>query len=237
MRRRPRRIRRTADAARAAILAAAQRRLLAGGPDALRLQEIAADVGISHPAILHHFGNREGLVEAVVEQTMREMQAALMRMPTPRDDTGTDLPVRVERTVAYFEQTHRVASEYGYARLLAWLALSRRDAQSVFDKTFTAFPRAIHEQRVSRRRAQGLPVPALEDTLFGTATIMFALIGEALFWNVLPRAMGLPADRRLRRRYLRWLARLIESYEPEPAEAETAGKEAAPTTGRMRPRG
>jgi AcrR family transcriptional regulator len=229
-----RRIRRTADAARAAILAAAQRRLLAGGPDALRLQEIAADVGISHPAVLHHFRSREGLVEAVVEQTMRDMQAAFMHMPRLRDAAGTDLPARVERTAAYFEETHRVASDYGYARLLAWLALSRRDAQSLFDETFTAFPRAIHEQRVDRRRARGLPLPALEDTLFGTATIMFALIGEALFWDVLPRAMGLPAGRKVQRRYLRWLARLIEIYEPEPAE--TAGERAVPTGGRTRPR-
>ncbi len=51
---------------RGAILDAAERRLIDGGPDAVRLEKIAADAGVSHPAILHHFGSREGLVEAIV---------------------------------------------------------------------------------------------------------------------------------------------------------------------------
>ena len=216
-----RRLRRTAEAARAAILAAAQRRLLAAGPDGLRLQEIAADVGVSHPAILHHFGSREGLVKAVVEHTMRDMQAALVRVAEqPRDPSRSDLDARVDRTAAYLEESHRVAAEFGYGRLLAWLAINGRDVQLLPDQALTAFPRAIHEQRVSRRRAEGLPIPALEDTLFGTATLMFALLGEALFWALIPRALGLPVGKDVRRRYLRWLARLVESYEPE-GEVET----------------
>jgi len=34
------------------------------------LQEIAADVGVSHSTILHHFGSREALVEAVVTRAL-----------------------------------------------------------------------------------------------------------------------------------------------------------------------
>ena len=227
-----RRVRRTAEAARAAILAAAQRRLLAAGPDGLRLQEIAADVGISHPAILHHFRSREGLVQAVVEQTMRQMQAALIRVAQkPRDASRTDLDARVERTAGFLEETHREAAQFGYARLVAWLALNRHDAQPLADKALTAFPRAIHEQRVSRRRAEGLPIPSLEDTQFGTATLMFALLGEALFWTLVPRALGVPAGKDVRRRYLRWLARLVESYEPEAEEDAPAGDGAATAPG------
>src|SRR5260221_641713 len=50
--------RRTADEARTAMLDAAEQRLVASGPAAIRLQEVAADVGVSHPTVLHHFGNR-----------------------------------------------------------------------------------------------------------------------------------------------------------------------------------
>jgi len=50
------RVRRTKEEAQRVILDAAEERLANGGPEALRLQDIAADVGISHPAILHHFG-------------------------------------------------------------------------------------------------------------------------------------------------------------------------------------
>ena len=40
-------------AARRAILEAAQKRLADCGPEEIRLQAIASDLGISHPAILH----------------------------------------------------------------------------------------------------------------------------------------------------------------------------------------
>ena len=60
-----RRPRQSAEQTQAEILDAAGRRLAEGGPDALRLQDIARDVGISHPTILHHFGSRDGLMEAL----------------------------------------------------------------------------------------------------------------------------------------------------------------------------
>src|SRR5688572_5204467 len=64
------RVRRTAGAAREAILDAAEKRLAEGGPAGLRIQEIARDVGISHPTLLHHFGSRAALVEAVVDRAL-----------------------------------------------------------------------------------------------------------------------------------------------------------------------
>ena len=78
--------RRNAAETRCAILEAAERRLLAGGPDAIRLQEIAADAGISHPAILHHFGSREGLVEAMVLRGIARLQAQFLEgWPSARE--------------------------------------------------------------------------------------------------------------------------------------------------------
>src|SRR5690349_20819785 len=73
-----RRIRRTAVDARNAILDAAERRLVEAGPNGIRLQELAADVGVSHPTVLHHFGNREALIDAVVARTLQTLQAGLL---------------------------------------------------------------------------------------------------------------------------------------------------------------
>src|SRR4051794_653604 len=70
--------RRTAEEARSAILDAAERRLVASGPAGIRLQEVAADVGVSHPTVLHHFGSREGLVEAVVARALDSLRAGLV---------------------------------------------------------------------------------------------------------------------------------------------------------------
>ena len=53
--------RRTKEEARDEILSAAAKRLLDDGPDALRIADVAADGGMSHPPLLHHVGSRGGL--------------------------------------------------------------------------------------------------------------------------------------------------------------------------------
>jgi len=55
-----------ADEARTRILTAAERKLAEVGPEQLRLTELAAELGISHQAILYHYGSREELVSAVL---------------------------------------------------------------------------------------------------------------------------------------------------------------------------
>mgnify|MGYP003784140717 CR=1 FL=1 len=72
-----RRRRLPADEARASILAAAERKLGQVGPERLRLTELAAELGVSHPAILHHFGSREELVVAVLHQAIQRMNQRL----------------------------------------------------------------------------------------------------------------------------------------------------------------
>src|ERR1700731_5398445 len=73
-----RRPRRTPEEARRLILSAAQELLADTGPEGLRLQEIAAAAGISHPLILHHFGSREGLVRALTQQAVAELRDKLV---------------------------------------------------------------------------------------------------------------------------------------------------------------
>src|SRR6187455_592631 len=92
----PRR-RRTAEQARDEILDAAEKRLRERGPDAIRLQEIAGDVGISHPAVLHHFGSREGLVAAVTERVMGKLERELLEVMVRGTETG-EPPDAVEMT-------------------------------------------------------------------------------------------------------------------------------------------
>jgi AcrR family transcriptional regulator len=47
----------------------------AGGVGDRSLREVAAAVGTSHRMLLHHFGSREGLLIAVVEQAERRQMA------------------------------------------------------------------------------------------------------------------------------------------------------------------
>ena len=76
--------RRTAEEAHRRILDATERRLIDGGPEAVRLQDIAADVGISHPGILHHFGSRERLLAALAKRAIGNLERELLAILATR---------------------------------------------------------------------------------------------------------------------------------------------------------
>ncbi len=148
--------RRSAQETRSAILEAAERRLLIGGPEAIRLQEIAADAGISHPAILHHFGSREGLVEAMVLRGIGRLQAQFIEgWPSAKEP---DIEGVLER---FYE----VASHRGMARLLAWLILSGRAYGAMKPGVFKPAAERMHAGRVRRAQNEGRRSPELEETL------------------------------------------------------------------------
>src|SRR5262245_21393772 len=111
------RARRNAEEARREILDAAEARVLAAGPDALRLQQVAADVGVSHPAILHHFGSRDGLLRAVIARALDRLEGDLISMIGQSREGEANV-------LAVMEMVHERLVGTGYARLLAWLALS-----------------------------------------------------------------------------------------------------------------
>src|SRR3977135_2005841 len=73
------RLRRTPEKARRVILDTPQDLISPRGGRARRGgQESAAAAGIAHPLILHHFGSREGLVRALVQQAVDELRDKLI---------------------------------------------------------------------------------------------------------------------------------------------------------------
>mgnify|MGYP003331998183 CR=1 FL=1 len=69
----PRRTRRSPEAARDNILAAAQALLLEKGPQALKLTDVAARAGIAHATVLHHFGTIADVHTALMERMIRDL--------------------------------------------------------------------------------------------------------------------------------------------------------------------
>jgi AcrR family transcriptional regulator len=53
-----------------------------GGIGDRPLREVAAAVGTSHRMLLHHFGSREDLIVAIVEEVERRQQGLLGELPT-----------------------------------------------------------------------------------------------------------------------------------------------------------
>ncbi|MGA9724708.1 MAG: TetR/AcrR family transcriptional regulator [Candidatus Binatus sp.] len=203
--------RRSAAETRSAILDAAERRLLDGGPEAIRLQEIAADAGISHPAILHHFGSREGLVEAMVLRGITRLQAQFLegwRSAKEPDIEGV------------LERFYEVASHRGMARMLAWLILSGHGNRAMKPGVFKPAAERMHAGRVRRAQNEGRPSPDLEETLFAASYLFILVLGDSLFGASVRRAIGLGSDAESTRRFRRWLSKVVErmdSRHPSPA--------------------
>lgn len=200
----PKRRRLPAGEAKTRILEAAQKRLTEGGPDAIRLRDLAADLGISHPAILHHFGSREGLMEALEERSMAALQADLLQ-PL---ETGEAL-----------ERVHEVLAEKGHARLLAWMVLTaRKGGVELGDwQMLRTLGEAVHRDRATAGAADP------EDTVFTVRLIAAALFGEALLGPLLSASAGLGDDPAVSQRFRSWLAELLEGANRVPKEEGTAG--------------
>lgn len=62
-----------------------------GGMGDRSLRDIAAAVGTSHRMLLHHFGSRDGLLVAIVEQVEQRQMAVLDDLPADPADAITEM--------------------------------------------------------------------------------------------------------------------------------------------------
>src|SRR4051812_27711939 len=202
----PRR-RRSPETAQREILDAAERRLAEAGPTAVRLQDVAADVGISHPAVLHHFGSREALVRAVVDRAVRRLEAALIDALTGSGGNPPDGGSLLNRVFA-------TLADGGHARLMAWLLLSGQEAIDARD----AQPswRAITDATHAMRPLGGTSAAAREDTLFSVMLAALATFGQAIAGDAVLEMAGLGDDPDASARFRRWLAGLLSDHLAEP---------------------
>ena len=174
------RTRRPAPEARAHIVSVAREQVLANGPAALRLKEVAEAAGVSHPTVLHHFGSREGLIRAVVDDAMSGLDDELEQILS----TSTELdPSPIVDAMA------RVMTDGGYARLITWLALSSSDG-SIPGGRVSQVIEAVHGARL-RLLPEGTPPPTYEDSAFLSMLVTYAMVGEAIIGPGMRRNCGL----------------------------------------------
>lgn len=192
----PKRIRRTAEDARTAILDAAQLRVAQEGPAGLRLQQVAADAGMSHPTVLHHFGSREGLLRAVSARTVETMRTAMLGAVASGFNTRL--------VPAVFE-----AFRGGLAQQLIWLAQSEalRDADT---GPFEDLVEALYA-----RRLVGAPPgrkPERADTRNLVHLVVMAAFGDALIGPLFRNTRDADEERRRSQQFEDWLRLLIRSH-------------------------
>jgi AcrR family transcriptional regulator len=170
--------RRRLDAAdaRESILAAAEGLLVEGGPDALRLTEVATRAGVSHPNVLYHFGS-VGELQSRLAQRVAVRLAGEMAQVFAEGMSGK-LPL--EHAI---EAVFRVFDERGFGRLLAWLELSKNEPTfdalasklELLRKVITSHPLLAGEENERRRRRV---VPIIE--LVIVSAIGYGLVGKTV---------------------------------------------------------
>jgi AcrR family transcriptional regulator len=111
------------------ILAAAQRLLAEGGFEALKLSAIAAEAGESKASIGYHFGNKSGLVTALVDSLMHDSNRSLI------EETAA-APAGEARVRALIDGETRIAA----------------DAES-FQSFFDVLPHALRDPDIRGRVA------------------------------------------------------------------------------------
>ncbi len=180
--------RRTSDEARAEILEIAERRLAESGPEGVRLQAIADEMGVTHPAILKHFASRDDLLRALLRHAGRLLREALARaLP---ESGAPDLD-------AFAESLERIYRDEGAARLFTWLTFSGYQPQG--SGMFRPAADEIHRARRGRSKDIG-------DTLFSLMLLNMAVFADSLAGSAFRRALGLTADAPFRE----WLVDLVE---------------------------
>ena len=201
MPKRRRRKRATGEEARARILEAATDLLSKAGPEGLRLSVLARELGVSHQAILYHFGSREGLVEAVVHGALESLQSEMAGGLRVLDDHERGAGKLLERA---FE----VLVEQGYGRLLAWVALGKDDAD------FGELPRQIELlAKLSQAiRERDIGPAEYRDTLFTIVMLTYTLLGASVFERGVMSASGLADDPSARRDFQEWLGKLVVEH-------------------------
>jgi TetR/AcrR family transcriptional regulator, repressor for neighboring sulfatase len=194
----PKRVRRVAEDARREILDAAETTLRELGPAGIRLQQLAEEVGVSHPAILHHFGSREGLIRAVARRAIERFEfdlIAAIAAPTAADQPlGKDL----------IHRTFDVLVEGGHARVAAWLLLSG-EGNPAAESRLRAIVEAAHARRLT---LPGEQAASLEDTAFRLVLVSLVMFGEAIAGDAVRASAGI-GDTGARERFRAWFADLV----------------------------
>ena len=191
------RVRRSPEEARRLILDTAQVLVARTGPEGLRLHDIAAAAGISHPLILHHFGSRAGLVRALARRATSDLRDRLIAAANAPDHA---VEPQIDRVFDTFRN--------GLAQLLVWLAAQDADGD---ESGSTMILREIVDTLHARRAASAPPgtVVPREDVEWMTYLITTAAIGDAVYGEALRRSAGLPESPETDRRFRAWLAALI----------------------------
>ncbi len=193
-----RRVRRTPEEARSLILDAAEAAMASKGPAGIRLQDVARAAGVSHSNVLHHFGSRAGLIEAINRRTLDDLKSVLFEVMKAAHSSAEDI---IGPAFAAYRD--------GLAQRTLWVlqAPDRRGAQSL--PVFEEIVAALHARRLDEAPPGVCVDKAHTRAIVHLTTI--AAFGDALIG---PRLRGCSSanEPAARRRFEKWFAALLATH-------------------------
>ncbi len=171
------RIRRSPEAARENILAAAEALLVEHGPQAIKLADVAKAAGVVHANVIHHFGSIAGVETALMERMIRQLADKII---AGFNEEGATPGFGAQALFDAFEAK-------GAARLAAWLELTGEGRRMTL-------VRAVVDQVVQTRLAREVVADREAAVDFILLNIILA-IGVGLFGPTLSGLLGRPPER------------------------------------------
>lgn len=169
------RVRRTPEAARENILAAAEAILVEQGPQAIKLADVAKGAGVVHANVIHHFGSIAGVETALMERMIRRLADQVI---AGFEVEGAEPAFGAQAVFDAFETK-------GAARLAAWLEMTGQG------RRLTLVRQVVNEVVATRvNREAGVTSDVVEDLIL--LNVILA-IGVGLFGPTLSELLGKPA--------------------------------------------
>ncbi len=163
-------------AARENILAAAEGLLVAQGPQALKLADVAAAAGVSNATVLHYFGSIQEVQTALMERMITGLVETILASRFSLDDIATARDQGLRALFDAFEAR-------GAARLAAWLVLTGETSR------LTSVRKAVQDVVTQRMAPAGLTPERAENLVLVSVTLA---MGVGLFGDSLAALMGKP---------------------------------------------
>lgn len=173
------RVRRSPEASRENILAAAEALLTETGPQALKLADVASAAGVANATVLHHFASIDGVQAALMDRMIAQLAASVLEAGEHEADPAAARAAATRRLFDVFETR-------GAARLAAWLVLTDEASR------LTTVRQAVQSVVATRVKPSGLSQEDAEDLVL--LSVVLAM-GVGLFGKPLAALIGKPEER------------------------------------------
>lgn len=184
------------EQAQQVILDAAEKIVFEVGPAGLRISAVAKRAKMAHPNIIHHFGSREGLINALAERV--GIRA------TQRISLAISEAMQAEPQDRLKAMTHVLDTAYPgeEGKVAVWMHLS--GAKSSLRSNMQKIVELSHQLRI---KVNG--TADIENTNRLVMLVTLALVGEVISGPGVKDALGFGSEQSNRANFRQWLAELL----------------------------